>query len=174
MSGYGDKPFGMRDLKLTNLSGTVQVDLPAAMTLKFKERVVSGELKGDDAVKAVRTFAEAAEWEIEAGGLSLEAYALITGREVDEDGVTPVRTSTLTGSAGDCFPYFKIYGKSLGECSDDIHCILYKCKLTDALEGSFANGAFFATGVKGVAVDDDTNGIFDFVQNETAADLPAS
>lgn len=171
--GYGDKPFGLRDVKLTDIGGTTQVDLPAARTLKFSERVRSGELTGDDALKAVVAFAEALEWSLESGGISLEAYALITGRTATEAGTTPNQTNTLTGQAGDVFPYFKVYGKSIGDGADDVHVKLYKCKLT-SIEGTFGEGEFFVKSASGVAVDDETNGIWDIVQNETATDLPST
>ncbi len=170
---YGDKPFGLRDVKLTNIGGTSQVDLPASMKLSFSERISSSELRGDDVTKAVVAFADAVEWELEAGGISLEAYALMTGRTVTTAGVSPNETKTMPGSAGDAFPYFKIYGKSLGEGNDDIHCKLFKCKVTE-LEGEFGDGEFFVTKCSGIAVDDGTNGIFEFVQNETATALPSS
>jgi hypothetical protein len=141
--------------------------------MSFSERVRSGELSGDDAVKAVAAYAEAVEWELENGGISLEAWALLTGRTATESGSTPNQTNTLTGSAGDSFPYIKIYGKSLGEGDDDIHCKIYKAKVT-SLEGTFQEGEFFVTSCSGVAIDDGSNGIFDFVQNETAASLPES
>jgi hypothetical protein len=171
MSGYGDKPFGLRDIKLTDIGSTSQVDLPASQTLEFGERVRSGELTGDDAVKAVVAFAEAVEWSLEAGGISLEAYALMTGRTATESGTTPSQTNTLTGSAGDAFPYFQVYGKSLGEGDDDVHVKLWKCKLTE-ISGNFAEGEFFVTQASGIAIDDGSNGIWDIVQNETAEDLP--
>jgi len=170
---YGDKPFGLRDVKLTNMAGTTQVDLPAARTLQFTERIRSGELTGDDALKAVVALAEAVEWKLEAGGISLEAYALMTGRTATETGSTPNLVTTLTGSAADTFPYFKIYGKSIGDGVDDVHVKLWKCKLT-AIEGSFGEGAFFVKSASGVGMDDGSNGIWDIVQNETAADLPAA
>jgi len=170
---YGDKPFGLRDVKLTNIAGDTQVDLPASRTLSFSERIRSGEMTGDDSLVAVVAFAEAVEWSLESGGISLEAYALLTGRTALEAGTTPNQTMTLTGSAGDVFPYIKIYGKSLGEGDDDIHCKLFKAKVT-SLEGSFGEGEFFVTSCSGIAVDDGSNGIYDFVQNETAADLPAT
>ena len=142
-------------------------------TLSFSERVRSGELSGDDSLVAVVAFAEAVEWELEAGGISLEAYALITGRTATTAGTTPNQTTTLGGEAGDAFPYFKIYGKSLGEGVDDVHCKLFMAKLT-SIEGSFKEGEFYVTSCSGVAVDDGTNGIFEFVQNETATDLPTT
>lgn len=44
MAGFGDKPFGLRDIKLTNAAGTTQVDLPSAMKMTFRERLTSGEI----------------------------------------------------------------------------------------------------------------------------------
>lgn len=171
---YGHMPYGLKDIKLTNIGGTTQVDLPAAQTLEFNERIVSGELKGDDTLKAVVAHSEAVEWTLSNGGISLEAYALMTGRTAATSGTTPNETTTLTGEGGEHFPYFKIYGKSVGEAStDDIHVKLWKAKLT-SISGTFQNEQFFITSCSGIAVDDGSNGIFDIVQNETEADLPAS
>jgi hypothetical protein len=126
---FGHEPFGLYDVKLTNIAGDTQVDLPAARTLKFGERIKSGELTGDDSLKAVAAYTEAVEWSLEAGGISLEAYALMTGRTASDSGTTPSQTRTLAGSAGDRMPYIKIYGKSLGSGDDDIHCKIFKAKL---------------------------------------------
>ncbi len=175
MAGYGDKPFGLRDLKLTKIDGSAQVDLPYGLTLSFKERVTSGELRGDDATVSVVAITDAAEWSIEAGGISLEAYALMTGRSVVTAGTTPNRTTTLSANAGDNFPYFKIYGKSVGDnATDDIHVKVNKCKLLSAPEGDFKDGEFFMLKCSGVAVDPGAGAIFDIVQNETSASLPSS
>lgn len=172
MAGYGDKPFGLNQVKLVR--GASVVTLNAAQTLKFKERVKSAELPGNDAIVAVNSIVEAVEWELEAGGIPLEAYALMTGRSVVTAGSSPSETTKLTGSAGTAYPYFKIYGKVLGSGSDDVHCKIFKAKLTEGMEGTFGNGEFFVTACKGVAVDDGSNGIWEMLQNETAASLPAS
>ncbi|MCX6786845.1 MAG: hypothetical protein NTU85_03490 [Candidatus Kaiserbacteria bacterium] len=161
-------------MKITNIGGTVQADLPVARTLKFGERLKSGELKGDDAIAAVVAFSEAVEWELEAGGISLEAYALLSGRTAVEAGTTPTWTYTLTGRSQASFPYVKIYGKALGAGIDDLHCRLLKCKVTGNVEGSLADGEFWVTKCKGIAIDDGSVGIFQFVQNETATTLPAA
>jgi len=175
MSGYGDKPFGLRGIKLVNLAGDAAVDLPAAMTLGFKPRLVSGEMRGNDIVQALVAIEDAVEWSLEAGGISLEAWALMTGRTVDESGTTPNRTNTLNIAGGTVYPYFKIYGKSVGEnATDDIHVKLYKCKLTEPLDGNFSDGEFYVTSCSGLALPDGVNGVADIVQNETAADLPST
>lgn len=173
MMPFGDKPFGLRDVKLTNAGGTVQVDLPSGQTFSFSERIKSGELSGDDKTLAVMAFSDAAEWSLEAGGISLEAYALMTGRTATVAGTTPNQTDTMVGSVQQAFPYFKVYGKALDDATGDVHCKLGKCKLT-SIEGQFGDGAFFITQCSGVAIGDSGGAIFTFVQNETAANLPTS
>lgn len=175
MTYYGQKPFGIYDIKLTDIAGAVQVDLPYAQTMQFSERLVSGELRGDGKTVAVVSEVDAVEASLEAGGISLEAYALMSGRTVTNSGTTPTRVSTLTGSGAERFPYFKIYGKSLGDGIDDVHIKLLKCKLTNGLEGSLGDGEFMMSNVGSIiCIDDGSNGIFDIVQNETAATLPAT
>jgi len=171
---YGDKPFGLRKVVLTSLDGVTQVGLPAAMTFSFAERVVSGEMSGDDKLLAVVTVPDAIEWELEAGGIPLEAYALMTGRTVVTTGTTPNQVDTLTGSAQEAYPYFKVYGQAIDEASGDFHCKLYKCKLTSGMKGQLANGDFWQSGVSGLGMDDGTNGVWDWVQNETTTTLPTS
>lgn len=171
---YGDKPFGLRDIKITNLAGTTQLDLPAAQTLRFVERLVTNELRGDDVICSASSYPDAIEWELSHGGVSLEIWALMTGRSTTEAGTTPNRTNTMTAAAGAQLPYFKIYGKALGDNSDDIHIKLNKCKLTSGLEGTFQDGEFYITSASGMGLQDDGGTLFEIVQNETPATLPSS
>lgn len=170
---YGSHPFGLNDVKLTEIDGSPQVDLPAARTLSFSERIASSELKGDDQLVAVLSVAEAVEWSLEAGGISLDAYALMTGRTVTISGTTPAQSSYLDIDGARCYPYFKIYGKAIDDdCASDIHVKIRKAKLT-AIEGELANGEFLVTKAEGVAISDGV-AIVSFIQNETAAALAAS
>ncbi|GIV73537.1 hypothetical protein [Caldilinea sp.] len=171
---FGERPFGLREIKLVSMNGGTVVNLPAPRTMSFSERLKSGELSGGDRTLAVVAFPDALEWSLEAGGISLEAYALMTGRSVTTTGTSPNQTKTLTGSADDVYPYFKIYGKSVGDGADDVHVKIFKAKLTSPLEGQFQDGEFFVTQCSGIAIDDGTNGIFEVVQNETAKNLPSS
>lgn len=171
---YGDKPFGLRDIKITDIDGNNQEDLPAGMTMSFTPRVKSGELSGDDKTVAVASISDALEWELEAGGIGVDAWAIMTGRTVSTSGTSPNEETTYTANAQEQFPYFKIYGKSIGDGDDDVHVKIYKAKLTEPPGGEFADGEFFTTSCSGVAIDDGTNGIYEVVQNETAASLPSS
>ncbi len=172
---FGGKPFGMREIRVKVGSAT-SVALPASMMLRFKERVKHGELPGDDTIQSVVTIVEAAEWEIEAGGIDLAAYAAMTGRTSNVSGTTPTRTNELTGVGGDSFPYFALYGRAVCEGADDLHVVLYRCKLAEGIEGSLQNGQFFTTGIRGLALPNPANtlplsianAIWQFVENETA------
>ena len=170
----GNYPFGLRDVKVMRFSGApAQVDLPAATQLSFALRMVNAELRGDDAVVAVAAYTDAVEFSLEAGGIDLDAYGMIVGSTVVTSGTTPTRTYTLSGAAGTCMPWLKIYGKAVGDdCTSDIHVKLLKAKVT-SLEGRFQDGEFYVTSCTGIAIDGGS-GIWQFVQNETAAGLPAS
>jgi hypothetical protein len=168
------RAFGLRDVKITPLPSGTQVDLPNAMTMTFVERLTSGELRGDDATQAVVAMTDAVEWELEAGAISLEAWAAMTGRTITLTGTTPNQVNTYTANAGDVYPYFKIYGKSVGDGADDVHVKINKAKCTGGIEGEFKDGEFWVTKCSGIAIDPGATGIYDVVQNETATTLPAS
>lgn len=177
MSGYGDKPFALVEVVLVPFNGAelgTPVQLPSSRTLKFKVRVKSGEFVGDSRLQAVATIEEGVDWELEAGGISLEALAALTGRDLTSEGTTPNRKLTFNGAGAHFYPYVKIFGKSLGDGPDDIHVVIYKAKVVESFEGTFGYGEFLATAIKGIGVDDGTNGIYDFIQNETAAELETS
>lgn len=168
------KPFGLSDIKLQAITGGATVDLPASVRLTFKERVKSAEGPGDDMLSTVVSVRDAIEWEMEATGLPLEALAIMYGTTTSTTGSTPNLIKTLEHAGGVRLPYFKIYGKSLGEGDDDVHCVIYKAKVTEGLDTAMQYGELFKSVIKGIGIDDGTNGIYDWVQNETADDLPSS
>jgi hypothetical protein len=174
MAGYGDQPMGLRDVKIGPWPTGATVDLPSAIEMTVEDRVVTAELKGDDALQAVSSYAEAATVKFSSGGISLEALAVLTGRTATESGTTPNRTLTMTTSAGAQFGWFRAFGKALGTGIDDIHVKVLKCKLTKFVGGSLKNGEFLMTECEGIAVTDGVTGIYQVVQNETAANLPSS
>lgn len=168
------KPYGLSDIKLTSIDGLTQVDLPASTKLSFKERVKSAEGVGDDKLDTVVSVREGVEWELESTGLPLEALAVMYGTTTSTSGTTPNQIKTLTAAGAVRLPYFKIYGKSLGEGDDDVHCIIYKAKVTEGQDAPMTYGEIMKSTIKGLGIDDGVNGIYDWVQDETAADLPGS
>lgn len=168
------KPFGLRDIKFTNLAGTLQVDLPSSQVLSFTPRLSSGELMGDDAITSIVAYPIAFDWSLENGGIPMNAWAIATGIAASTAGSTPNQITTQTWNAGAVFPYFKIYGKAVSEELDDVHVLLFKCKLTSPPEGQFSQETFYVASMSGVAIDDGVNGVIDIIHNETAANLPTS
>lgn len=164
------RPFGLRDVRITDLDGANPVDLPAATTLRFTERIASEDFVAEGVQVGAASFTERVDWDIEAGGIDIAVYVKLTGHTGVGQGTTPARIVTMTAMSGDEFPYVRIYGQALGDNGDDIHCKIYKAKLTD-LSGDFRDGQFFITRCAGVGVKDGTRGAYQFIQHETKTSL---
>lgn len=169
MAGYGNFPFGVRQIALYSADGTGKVLLPVAMMLHVTPLLETARFEAAGRLVGASSIVAGAEWELEAGGISLEALAKLTGGNAVTVGTTPSRTLTLSLDAGDAMPYLRIAGRAMGADAGDVICRLYRCKV-EALEGTFRDGEFWVSYAKGVAV---TNGsvAVEFVQQETAAAL---
>lgn len=166
-------PYGLRDVKVTPISasGTLgtAVDLPNARTFSFEENEDFEELRGDDKIVATRGQGASVAWELESGGISLEAYAVINGGTVVVSGVTPNVVTRYTKKATDAKPRFKVEGQAISESGGDFHAVLPNCKATDGISGELSDGSFWLTSGSGSAIADPTTDvIYEFVQNETA------
>jgi hypothetical protein len=172
-------PYGLRQVKLTAFTTAAatayaasSVALPNARTLSFSETEEFTELRGDDKLVAVHGQGAQVEWELEAGGLSLEAYAVMAGGAITETGTTPAQVKTYKKLVSDARPYFKAEGRAISDSGGDLHTVIYKAKANDSLEGEFSDGEFFLTSGSGVGIAStvtaDVDLIYSFVQNETA------
>lgn len=165
---------GIREITVKGATGT-PVKLPAAQTLSFNEVLTSGELRGNDVVVANISFTDKVEWELESGGISLEALKVLTGRTITLTGTTPDQVNTMSVKAGDSMPYFELRGRAISDNGGDFHVIMYKAKLSEGFEGEMADEEFYVQSCSGVAVGRDSDSkIMDLVQNETATALPTS
>lgn len=167
-------PFGLRDVKLFQLDAagarTAGVDLPVSRTFSFKETVSSEQLAGDDVIQGSHDYNPMVEWELEAGGYSLEAYAILSGGTLTTSGTTPAQLKTLSKLTTDSRPYFEVEGQAISDSGGDMHCIVYRCKCDGDLDGKFENGAFALTKASGKGYGrTDNQKLWDFVQNETTA-----
>ncbi len=169
MSGYGNYAYGLRQVALYNADGTGKVTLPAALMMHVTPLLQSARFEADGRLVGASSFVAGAEWELEGGGISLEALAKLTGDAAATAGSTPNRTLTLSAAAGDAMPYIRIAGRAVAVDAGDVFCRLYRCKV-EALEGTFRDWEFWVTYAQGVAVSDGTR-VFEFVQQETAAAL---
>jgi hypothetical protein len=170
-------PFGLRDLKLIPLGSDgatpgASVDLPVSRKLTFKDTESFQELRGDDAVEASHGGGVTVEWELEGGGISLEAWAVMAGGVVSSTGVSPNVIKTFRKTVTDIRPYFKIEGQSINDNGGDFHCLIYRAKADSSLEGEQADEGFWLTAASGKGYGSleagKTGRAYDFVHNETA------
>jgi len=168
LSGYGDFPFGLRQIALYDTAGANKLLLPAALMMHVTPLLETARFEADGRLVGAAGFVTGAEWEMEAGGISLEALAKLTGGSANQVGSTPNRTLTLSQDARAQMPYLRIAGRAVSDAGDVI-CRLYRAKV-ESLEGTFRDGEFWVTYCKGVAVSNGTI-VYEFVQQETAAAL---
>lgn len=176
-------PYGLRDVKLTPLGADgatpgTPVDLPASQTLSFSETEDFEELRGDDTVQASHGSGPIVEWELESGGISLEAYAVMAGGTVVTTGVAPNTSKRYTKLIGDARPYFKIEGQAINDNGGDFHGIIYRAKADGSLEGELGDGSFWISSASGRgygSLESATlDRVYDFVHNETQTAIVGS
>lgn len=164
-------PYGLRDIRLTpiNSDGSygTPVDLPVAQTLSFSEAEDVEELRGDDRLVAIHGKGAVVEWSLEAGGISLEAWALMNGAQLTETGSSPAQIKSLLKKTSDARSYFMIEGQSINDVDGDVHVKIYKAKVTGNLEGEFADGTFFITKCDGQGLGDNDLNLYEITWNET-------
>ncbi len=172
-------PFGLRDIKLvpyTDATATVMaedmVDLPYARTLSFTESEDFEDLRGDDQLVTSHGSGPWVEWELESGGISLEAYAVMSGGVVTTTGTGSTLAKRYRKKVTDVKPYFAVIGQSISDSGGDLHCIIYRAKITDNLEGEVADQSFFLTAGSGKGYGSwrtdpvgEYGTVFDFVQH---------
>lgn len=176
-------PYGLRDVKLTPYTtaaattlGTA-IDLPNSRTFSFSEAEEFTELRGDDKVVTTRGSGASVDWDLEAGGLSLDALKIMAGGTIVESGTTPAIKKTFTKKVTDARPFFKVEGQVISDSGGDVHCVLDRCRVTGNIEGEFSDQNFFLTSGSGVALPSLITGredtLYEFVQNETAVAIGA-
>lgn len=169
MAGYGGFAYGLRQVALYNADGSGKLALPAAMMLHVTPQIESARFEADGRLVGASSFVAGAEWELEAGGISLEALGKLAGLTATGAGSAPARTLTLSAAAGAQFPYLRIGGRAVAVEGGDVYAMIYRCKV-EALEGTFRAGEFWVSYAKGVAVSNGTL-CFEFVQQETVTAL---
>lgn len=175
-------PYGMRDVKLTpytdgagTILDTVSVDLPYMQTFSFSQVEEQQDLRGDDKQIAVRGKGAIVEWSLEAGGINLTAWTILTGGQVIEAGIAPNRQWILRKKSTGEPPYFRAEGRAISDSGGDFHSIVYRCRTTDKVEGDFKDGEYFITKASGeglpLILTEEEDILYDFIYNETAAPI---
>lgn len=176
-------PYGLRDIKLApyadaagSILGTTVIDLPNSRTLSFSETEEFEELRGDDRVVTTRGRGAIVEWELEAGGLNLDAWKAMSGGTIIDSGVSPNKKRVYRKCGRQNRPWFHTEGQIISDSGGDVHAKLYRCRATDSLEGEFSDGQFFLTSGSGQALPllEDGEGddiLYDIIQNQTAVPI---
>lgn len=177
-------PYGLRDIKLTPYAdaggttlGSTVIDFPNSRTLSFSETEEFEELRGDDRVVTTRGRGAVVEWELEAGGLSLDAWKAMSGGTITDSGTSPAKKRVYRKLGRQNRPWFLVEGQIISDSGGDVHGILYRCRATDSLEGEFSDGEFFLTSGSGQALpllSDTMDVLYDIVQNETAVPISST
>lgn len=169
---FGTLPYGLRDVKLkpftTGETLGASVDLPNSRTFSFEESEDFEELRGDDKVVAIHGKGPGLAWDLEAGGISFAALAVLDGGTITTSGTTPAIVTTYSKKTTDAKKYFQVEGQSIADDGGDFHCIVYKCKATGSVKGEMSDGTFLLTQASGSGIgraSDDK--LYDFIQNET-------
>lgn len=172
-------PYGIREVEVTPIDAAgalgTPVKLPNAQTFSFEEAEEFTELRGDDKLVAVRGSGASVNWSLGAGGISLQAYKVLTGGTVAESGVTPNIVRTMTKKSTDTRPYFRVRGRAISDSGGDFVATLPKCRVTGNLSGEFSDGEFFVSEADGqslgATLGTDNDVVYRFEQRETAAPL---
>ena len=167
---YGDKPFGLREIKVYSADGSAGVALPVSLMMHITP-VIKGESYSADGFNVGESSTLVGlDWELESGGLNLEAYAKLLGLTLTAAGTAPNRTQTLAVGGQEVLPYLRIHGRAVGDTIDGMTVKLYRCKLT-SLEGTFRRADYYITSCAGVAVRHSTLGLYDMIGQETKVAL---
>lgn len=165
-------PYGLRDVKVRPIddAGVVgaSVDLPASRTFSFSEAEDFEELRGDDKVIAIRGKGPKVEWELESGGISLEAWKIMGGGTVSSTGVTPNVVKSMKKLVTDSRPYFQVEGQAISDSGGDFHVTVFRCRCSDSLEGELSDGQWWLTSASGEAIGNTADELYEFKHNETA------
>lgn len=169
---FGEKPFGLRGI-LIKKGAAAAIALPVARKMTFTPIVQTGELRGDDVIAENFSSLEGMDIDLEAGGISIDAWATLTGQAIPAaTGVAPNQKWTVTSTGGDVYPYVKIGGQVRASDGGAIEVIFYKCQVT-SIQGAFNNGEFVVTTLKMKAIPDSgvSNKIYDIISYQTAVAL---
>lgn len=168
-------PFGLRKVKVYPIDSSNNVGsgvvLPAMQIFTFKEAEAFEILKGDDLSLASHGGGPTVTWELESGGISLAAYAVIMGGTVVTTGTSPNTIQTYTKGALDQRPYFQVEGQAISDSGGDFHCVVFRCKADGGFDGAFTNSKFWVSKAMGTGFGNVQSGgdlrLYSFIQNES-------
>lgn len=182
MSAVSDAlAYGVRDAKLTQYADALgmiltdtSVDMPYMQHLNFTEAEEFQELRGDDRLITTRGKGSQVNGDIQAGGLSIPAWAVITGGSIIERGLTPNREIELRKRSTQSRPFWRCDGKIISDSGGDILVRIYRCRANGDIQANFADGEFQVSQIAfvGMPLIDDTNDLlYSIFRRESTSEI---
>jgi hypothetical protein len=183
-------PYGLRDVKLVKYPtlaattfGSTLVDLPVSRTFSFNDTEEFEELRGDDTLVTSHGQGAVVDWELESGGISFEAYAILSGGTITESGISPNQVKRYRKKTTDQRPFFLVIGQAISDTGGDFKAVVWRCRSTDDLEGELSDGQFLIPTASGtgfgclvsgnVGGSEVLDSVYDFIQSETMSSITA-
>lgn len=176
------KPYGLNRVWITpylDTDGTVlgptSYRLPIARTLAFTEKEDTDTLDGDDkASVAVQGKGATVDGSLEAGGLDMMCFAIITGGQLIESGAGPTLKRSILKRGSDQRPYWRAEGQSLSNGGGDNVARIFRCKANGNISFDMKYGAFMVPSVAFVGTpmpSDDGDYLWEIDYNATKTTL---
>jgi hypothetical protein len=147
------------------------------MTLGFSETEQYDELRGDDVLVAVHGRGPQVDWSLEAGGMNMTCWSLLSGGSVIEEGVAPTRVTRMRKSGDDLRPYVRIDGRAISDSGGNLKTRIYRAKANGRLQADLRGGAFQTSRIDGVGlplVGDGGRWLYEFIHDETDSAIPGT
>lgn len=144
------KPYGLYRIWITpytdtdgTILGPTSYRLPIARTLTFTESESFDTLDGDDkAAVAIQGKGATVDGALEAGGLDMMCWSIITGGQLIESGVSPNVVRTVRKKGSDQRPYFRVDGQIRSNGGGDNVARIYRAKANGKIQTDFGYGKF--------------------------------
>jgi hypothetical protein len=144
------KPFGLRALTVVDNTGR-RADMCGAM-LSIQETTETKEVRASGQLLGAFTQTTGFNFSFEEGSISLEAYAIMTGRELLEVSEGVGTSQILTMGSGDYFPQFTIIGQAIAsDGRGDMHLRLVNAVLVGDIAGQMSQDEFYILSGGGIA-----------------------
>lgn len=176
------KPYGLHRVWITpytDTDGTILANtsyrLPLARTLAFTEAEDFDTLDGDDkAAVAIQGKGATVDGSLEAGGLDLMSWSIITGGQLIESGIEPNVKRVVRKKGSDQRPYFRVEGQVISNGGGDNVARIFRCKANGKIAADMKYGTFMTPSIdfKGTPMPgDDDDYLYEIEYNEQRTTL---
>jgi hypothetical protein len=149
------KPYGLHRVWITpytdtdgSILATTSYRLPLAQTLAFTEDESFDTLDGDDkAAVAIQGKGSTVSGSLEAGGLDLMTFSLITGGQLIESGIEPNVKRVVRKKSSDQRPYFRVEGQVISNGGGDNVGRIFRCKANGKIKADMKYGTFMVPSI---------------------------